>query len=163
MTALLNSLTDAELMLVRETEADALATLNEDDLVALHTRIRRARGKYTTSYRREASARVSTAGGRGKAHPRSTRNRQKAEVFEDALARVSRSLAVAARRTATELRSERVDEARRSRPLTRVRAASTPLSPQRPRRRPASTPAVRKRHAATRAQGARRQTKRDAR
>jgi|GEM_PF-4005902 len=45
MNALLNSLTEAELMLIRGTERDQLAGLDEDALVGLHTRIRRARPK----------------------------------------------------------------------------------------------------------------------
>src|SRR3990170_4015426 len=97
MRALLGSLTENEQALVRETERDQLADLDEDGLVALHTRVRRARDKYVSVYRRGAAARVDTVGGRGKAYPKASRDRTKAEVFEDALARVSRRLAVAAR------------------------------------------------------------------
>lgn len=163
MNALLNSLTEAELMLVRETEPDRLAGLDEDGLVALHERIRRARNKYTKSYRREASAKVSEHGGRGKARPKNTRNAQKAEVFEDALARVSRSLAMAARHSATELKAERLRLARAQRkaPPGPGRRSDLPLTSQRSQRPPASAPAVRRRHASTKAMGARRQTKRD--
>jgi hypothetical protein len=170
MNALLNSLTEAELMLVRETEPAQLAKLDEDGLVALHTRIRRARDKYTTSYRREASARVAEVGGRGKARPKNTRNREKAEVFEEALARVSRSLAAAARQSARELRTERIAAARAARgatpvdrPPTKTQGQAQAMRPQQPARAPASAPAMRKRQAATRAKGARRQAKRDSR
>ena len=38
--------------------------LDEDDLLALHARVRRARDKFTTSYRREASTKVAAYGGR---------------------------------------------------------------------------------------------------
>ena len=41
-----NSLTEAELALVRETDRDRLAGLDEDALAELHDRIRRARTKY---------------------------------------------------------------------------------------------------------------------
>src|SRR5215467_6412166 len=168
MNKLLNSLTDAERMLVHETERAQLAELDEDGLVALHTRIRRARDKYTSSYRREASASIAEHGGRGKAFPKNTRNRQKAEVFEDALARVSRNLASAARRSAQQLRSERIEAARRERASGPARgrrssAAPAPMTSQRPRKLPASRPDVRKQHAGTRAVGARRQARRDSR
>jgi hypothetical protein len=62
---LLNSLTDAERMLVAETERDALKGLDEDELLDLHQRIRRARTKYVKNYRRAASAAVAGVGGRG--------------------------------------------------------------------------------------------------
>ncbi len=167
MKALWNSLTEAEFMLVRETEPDELAQLDEDGLVALHTRVRRARNKYSKTYRREASARVAELGARGKARPKNTRNAQKAEVFEEALARVSRSLAVAARRSAAQLKAERIEAARAERntapPKAARRPASAPMTSQRARRAPASTPARRKQHASSAALGARRQAKRDSR
>jgi hypothetical protein len=64
-------------------------------------------------YHREASARVSQFSSRGVARPKNQRNAGKAELFEDALSRVSRTLAAAARRSAAELRAERIDAARR--------------------------------------------------
>jgi hypothetical protein len=165
--ALLNSLTEAEMALVRETEPAQLAELDEDGLDALHTRIRRARGKYVKLYRREASARVVELGGRGKARPKNRRNAQKAEVFEDALARVSRALAAAAKRSANELKAERLAAAREERNTTPPKPArrpqSTRVASQRPRKTPSSAPAVRKRQASTRAMGARRQARRDGR
>jgi hypothetical protein len=167
MSALLNSLTETEMMLVRETEPPQLAGLDEDGLAALHTRIRRARDKYVKLYRREASARVVEQGGRGKARPKNRRNAQKAEVFEDALARVSRALAVAAKHSATELKAERLAAARAERntapPRATSRPRSVPVTPQRPARTPSSAPAVRKRQASTLATGARRQARRDSR
>jgi len=135
------------------------------------TRVRRARDKYVKLYRREASAKVVEYGGRGKAGPRSTRNRGKAEVFEDALARVSRALAAAARRSARELRTERIAASQAERNMAPPRATrpggnrrAEPTSPRGPKtdRRPDS-PALRKRHADTRATGARRQTRKDTR
>ena len=44
--SLLAALTDSERLLVAETEPAALAELDEEAVVELHTRIRRARGKY---------------------------------------------------------------------------------------------------------------------
>ena len=166
MIALLNSLTERELSLVRETGRERLAELDEDGLAELHGRIRSARDKYVKLYRREASARVPEYGARGKARPKNTRNAGKAEVFEDALARVSRTLAAAARRSATELKAERLAAARRERaaaprPATR-RPTSSAAAPQRTDRRPDS-PGLRKRQASSRAVGAQRQARRDSR
>jgi hypothetical protein len=170
MKAVLGSLTEAERALVRETERDRLADLDEDGLVELHGRIRRARDKYVKLYRRQAAARVVEHGGRGKAKPKNTRNAGKAEVFEDALARVSRSLAAAARASAAALKSERLQAARRVRSTpTPVVAAATPrarvaarAAPPRRERSP-SVPGLRKRRATIRASGARKQARRDSR
>jgi hypothetical protein len=109
---MVNSLTEAQRLLIAETEPAALRELDEDALAGLHDRVRRARSKYTGIYRREAAGRVREKGGRGKARPVNTRNRDRAEVFEDALARVSRALASAARASAAELRQERIAAAR---------------------------------------------------
>ncbi|MFA1545579.1 hypothetical protein [Actinomadura chokoriensis] len=56
MKALLNSLNEPEKALVRETGSAELAGMEEGDLADLHTRIRRARDKYSKQYRRTASA-----------------------------------------------------------------------------------------------------------
>ncbi|MFB4308882.1 hypothetical protein [Actinomadura sp. GTD37] len=167
MKALLNSLNEPETALVRETETAELARLDEDDLADLHTRIRRARDKYSKQYRRTASARVEEHGGRGKARPKNQRNARKAEVFEDALARVSWHLAKAARHAASELKAERIAAANPSRTLPAQPGAPEPesMTPRTTaRRRPTSAdPALNRRHAATRAKGARRQARRDSR
>jgi hypothetical protein len=166
MQALLGSLTDAERMLVRETQREQLIELSEDDLVALHTRVRRARDKYVNLYRRASASRVTTVGGRGKAYAKGNRDRGKAEVFEDALARVSRQLASAAKSSATALKAERLAEARAARNERPPKASPPRRSPvqeaQRIDRRPQSPNRV-KRHATTRAAGARRQARKDAR
>lgn len=104
-------LTDAERLLVLETTPQAMADLDEDDVAALHDRIRRARNKYTGQYRRGGAQRVTKAGGRGKAFGKNQRARDKAEVFEDALARVSRRLSVLAKQSAAELKAERLEAA----------------------------------------------------
>jgi hypothetical protein len=161
---IMNSLTEAELALVRETERDRLAGLDEDALAALHDRIRRARTKYVTIYRRAGAATIETKGGRGVAKERNARNAAKAEVFEDALARVSRALAAAARASAGALRAERIAAARAERsaggpPGPAPGSDGTPAS--RPRAVPRDAPARRKRDASTLATGARRQARRD--
>ena len=165
----LSLLTDAERMLVLETETKELAGLDEDALVELHTRIRRARGKYVGQYRRGASARVGSVGGRGKANAQNQRARDKAEVFEDALARVSSSLARAAKASAAELKAERLAAAGA---VTNTPPKGTATARKAPARKnaPASpvpsskkAPVTRKKNASTLATGARRQAKRDAR
>ncbi|MFI0371187.1 hypothetical protein ACH35V_25270 [Actinomadura sp. 1N219] len=167
MKALLNSLNEDEKALVRETGSGELAGMEEDGLVDLHTRIRRARDKYSKLYRRTASERVGKYGGRGKARPKNVRNAGKAEVFEDALARVSWYLARAARRSAAELKAERIEAARSGGsvpPGAGPPEAAPRTSQTTARRRPTSAdPALSRRHAATRAKGARRQARRDSR
>lgn len=168
MQALLGSLTEAERSLVRETEREQLAGLTEDDLVELHTRVRRARDKYVKLYRRQSATRVTTVGGRGKSFEKGTRDRGKAEVFEDALARVSRELATAARESARMLKAERLAEAKAARATAPPRQAA-PARKATPRKasqridRSVRTPDRAKRHASTRATGARRQARRDSR
>ena len=125
--ALLNSLTEKERELIAETEPDALTGLDEDALLELHTRIRRARNKYTKLYRRQASAGVAEHGGRGFSYAKNQRNRDKAEVFELALARVSKRVEVVAKQAAAELRRERLAAARAGRgagPASRSRPAT---------------------------------------
>lgn len=172
---LINSLPDAERLLIAETEPAALAELDEDGLVELHARIQRARNKYVKLYRREASARVATVGGRGAARPKNRRNAERAEVFEDALSRVSTKLAAAARRTAAELRAERIEAARAAKsggapapepasdhavtPRGRGRAAANPATGA----RPTTTPRTQKSRAGARASNARSQARRDSR
>ena len=108
----LNSMTEAEQRLVAETTRDAMAGLDEEELLALHSRIRRARSKYVTRYRRRASGAVVKRGGRGFSYPTNPRDRDKAEVFETALASVSKEVGVRATRAAAELKSSRLAAAR---------------------------------------------------
>ena len=164
--SLLSVLNDAERLLVAETETAALAGLDEDAVVELHTRVRRARNKYVGQYRRGASTRVAAKGGRGAARPANNRAAVKAEAFEEALSRVSRRLAVLAKESAAELRAERLEAAR---------AAARGGSPQQPaaapsRRRTVTqgdralrSPRTEKARAGTKAAGSRRQAKRDSR
>ena len=106
-------LNDSEKALLRLVESSSLARLDEDEIIDLHTRVRRARNKYSTLYRRRAGAQVKKDADRAKAHAQHARTAAKAEAFEDALARVSQVLARAARAQAAALRAERLDAARR--------------------------------------------------
>jgi hypothetical protein len=163
--SLLKSLTEGEWLLLAETKRAAMADLDEDQLLALHTRIRRARTKYMTQYRRAASARVAEVGGRGAARPKNRRAADKAEAFEKALARTSTALATAARSTAAKLRKQRLKTARDkggTGPGAIVDAATVrPKSKGKSRAASTRTPIARKNVAATKSSGARRQAKRD--
>lgn len=160
---LLNSLTEAERNLVAETEREALLDLDEDELLALHDRVRRARTKYVKLYRRQASAQVERSGGRGLAHGKNQRNRDKAEVFELALARVSRRVDKVAKEAAADLRAERLAAARGAGKKPETSAAADRSKPATKRPRTTKTTGGVKKDASTRAMGARRQAKRDSR
>jgi hypothetical protein len=156
-------LTDAEVQLIEETKPASLAALDEDALGDLHNRVRRASSKYRKLHRRQASAQVLADGGRGKAAAKNPRSAVKAEVFEDALARVSRSLSKAAKASAAELKAERLAAARAGSagpgrdPVPGQRTGSGRTTAKK------RSPATKKKNAATLAAGARRQAKRDAR
>ena len=163
---LLAALTPAERHLVSQTEPAALAELDEDGAADLHDRIRRARNKYTGLYRRGASARVAKKGARGAARPANQQAALKAEAFEEALSRVSRRLAVLSRESARALKEERLAAARGQAPAApkapaagRTKGRAVAAAPRSSRRNPASEKA----RASTKATGARRQAKRDAR
>src|SRR5262245_57967896 len=113
--SLLAVLNDAERLLVAETGRAELAALDEDAAIELETRVRRARNKHVSQYRRTASAAVAEHGGRGRARPENRRAAMKAEAFEEALSRVSRRVAALARQAAAELRAERLAAARAAR------------------------------------------------
>jgi hypothetical protein len=163
--AVLNSMTGAEQRLVAQTSRAAMADLDEEELLDLQARIRRARSKYVTIYRRSAAGAVVKRGGRGFSYPKNQRDRDKAEVFESALAAVSKQVGVVAARAAAELRDTRLAAARSqgSGPATAA-AASTAgaAASSRPRGVTKTTGGVKK-DASSRAAGARRQAKRDAR
>ncbi len=170
--SLLTVLNDAERLLIARTERAELATLDEDAAIELEGRVRRARNKYVSLYRRGASAAVIEHGGRGRAAPENTRAAMKAEAFEEALSRVSRRVAVLARQSAAELRAERLAAARAARQGQRPGAQVA--APAGGRKGPALTgepvgdralrsPASERARASTRAQGARQQAKRDSR
>ena len=158
-------LNESEQELLRATEPRELKRLGEDDLAALHDRIRRARAKYNKLYRRRAAQQVSADGSRTRAHAANAKAARKAEGFEDALARVSHRLAQVAAVAAAELKAER------------LAAASRPTRTAAPTRRPgdrrntgssrsataARTPASEKQRAGTKASNKRNQAARDRR
>ena len=166
--ALLAVLNDSERLLVAETEVAELQPLDEDAVLDLHARVRKARNKYIGQYRRQASGKVAKKGGRGKARPTNQRARQKAEAFEEALSRVSRRLAVLSRQAAADLRTERLAAAageagKAPRAATRVPSNKRTVTQRPTGDRALRSPASVKRKASTEAVGARRQAKRDSR
>lgn len=173
--SLLAALNDSERLLVAETETAELNARDEDAVVELHTRIRRARNKYVGQYRRGASARVPKTGGRGAAKPKNSRAAAKAEAFEEALSKVSRRLSVLAKQSAAELRAERLADAQAAKggktsAAKKSRARAAPPSRKsrsvtaKPRGdRSLRSPASEKNRGGTRAIGDRRQAKRDSR
>lgn len=158
-------LTDAEVELIESTKPTNLSGLDEDELGDLHDRVRRASRKYRKLHRRQASAQVRADRGRGRAAASNQRSAVKAEVFEDALARVSRSLSKAAKESAAELKAERLAMAQGGstgpQKASRPSQGSSPSGGRSPAKKRA--PATKKKHASTLAAGARRQAKRDAR
>lgn len=168
--SLLAHLTDTERLLFNQTERAELATLDEDAVVELHDRIRKARNKYTGLYRRQAREKVSAKGARGAAYGASEKNRARAEVFEEALARVSRRLGALARESAAELRAERLAASRAVKSAGPAASGGAASAAKGSSGKATATPRAhtksagdKKRDAATKAAGARRQAKRDAR
>jgi len=174
MKALPSTLNKAERELLIETERARMLELDEDELVELHRRVRRARTKYVTLYRRGAAGNVKKSGGRGHARPKNSRKAGKAEIFEGALARVSRRLAVAAKQSAAALKAERLEAARNAPGKGSTGKGSGPAADGdrsgsgaavdgRVIDRGQKSPGRKKREAFSRAAGARRQAKRDSR
>jgi hypothetical protein len=168
--SLLAVLNEAERLLVAEVEPAALAALEEDAAIGLEARIRRARDKYVSQYRRTASARVADEGGRGKARPGNARAAAKAEAFERALSQVSRRVAALARQSAAALRAERLAAARAARQpdwpgsgqlIPKQRREGPAVTPEPKGDRALRSPAREKERAATRAAGTRWQAGRD--
>ena len=165
MEQLLSVLNDQERDLVRETEPARMDVLDEDELISLHSRVRRARTKHQKNYRRRASAGVQEHGGRGKSRPKNTRAAQQAEVFEEVLARVSARLEVVARQSAQELKEQRLAAAQANRSTGpdsgspgEPDAADAGLA-----RTHKKTTGGTKRDASSQAAGAKRQARRDSR
>ncbi len=163
---LLGTLTESDFQLVRETEPAELGALDEDALLDLHARVRRVRNKHVGVYRRQGAARVSAKGARGAANRGSGANAARAEIFEEALARVSRQLATAAAQSARDLKQERLAQARKDNPAP-AKAAKPARSAGVKERvltdKTRQSPGRKKREAGSIAVGARRQAKRDSR
>ena len=163
-------LTDAQADLVRETEPHRMDELDEDTLLELHTRVRRARSKYVKLYRQAGAARVGMKGARGHARAGNASNGAKAEVFELALARVSARVDVVARAAAEELKAERLAAVAASRGSTGPGGVGggggggdDPGATASTRRRATKTTGGLKRDASSRSQGASRQARKDSR
>ncbi len=156
-----------EQTLLVATEPARLTGLSEDDLDELLTLVRRARNKYTKLYRRQSADLVAASSSRRGTSTSNQRTKRKAEIFEDALARVARSLATAASATAKELKRERLDAARAGKGTPAIAQAAspgaakaTPAGTSRTAKGPNTSPS---RQASTKAKGARSQAKRDGR
>jgi hypothetical protein len=156
----------AEQTLLVQTERTRLAALSEDELDDLLTRVRRARTKYTKLYRRQSADLVAAKSSRAGTATSNQRTKRKAEILEDALARVAAALGAAARATAKELRAERLASARAAKgsPGSQGPGASTrnPTGTKdgtSPRGRSTS----KARQASRKSSGARNQAKRDSR
>jgi hypothetical protein len=147
--------------------------MTEDELGDALLLVRRARNKYSTLHRRQASATVSEVGRRSATQSQNRRTARKAEIFEDALARVSRSYSIAAKAAATQLKSERLALAKAATvpaPAAPKAAKSTTKAAQTKGSTassrgvvPASATASPARRASSKSQGAKRQAKRDSR
>lgn len=160
-------LSEADKQLVLEAEPKRLKQLDEDQLIDLHARVRRARNRHTKLYRREAGAQVGTDRARAAASKKSRRNAARAEVFEDVLARVSRRLGAVAKASADVLRAERLEVARAAKAGgtkgSSKTAGSGKASGKGRTAAKKTSPATKKLRASTKAAGKRRQAKRDAR
>ena len=164
--SVVRSLSERDTVLMLETKRKNLETLTEDELVALHSRVQRARNRLVSNYRRAGAVRVTETGIRGAARAGNQVNRDRSEVFEHALARVSKRLSVVARKSADDLRKERLAAAKaakgtpRASPQTRPPDPASPM-PARSADRRITTP-VKKREVASRAAtGARKQARKD--
>lgn len=111
---IVKSLTKGEQSLIMDTRPKHLAKLSEDELLDLHGRVRRGRNKYKKNYRQGASKQVKADRSRGAASKKNQGDAQRREVFEDALARVSASLAKAARKSADDLRTARLAQVKKA-------------------------------------------------
>ncbi|MFC4605344.1 hypothetical protein [Rhodococcus kronopolitis] len=116
MKKLLKSLSETEYLLVRATSRENLDGLDEDALIELHNRVRKARNKHVTLYRREAAEAVTDKASRAAGRRTTSKNAARSEVFEAALARVSRRLGAVAKASAAELKRTRLDRARHDAP-----------------------------------------------
>ena len=160
-------LTDTQADLVRETEPKRMEKLDEDELLELHTRVRRARSKYVKLYRQTGASRVGMKGARGHARPGNAANAAKAEVFELALARVSARVDVVARAAAEDLKAERLAAAApapgSTGPGSGAAGGGAKATGASTRRRATKTTGGMKRDASSRAKGAARQAMKDSR
>lgn len=158
-------LKQSELDLIREIEPDRMALLDEDGLISLHKRVRRARNKHVNNYRRKGAASVADAGGRGAARQGNKKSLLRAEAFEEALARVSARLAEVAHAEAEALKTERLARAQKGKSSGPATAGSSTggVADAGLQRSHSKTTGGVKRDASSRSQGAKRQAQRDSR
>jgi hypothetical protein len=156
----------AEQTLLVQTDRDRLATMSEDELDDLFARVRRARTKYTKLYRRQSADLVAAKSTRAGTSTSNQRTKRKAEILEDALARVAAALGAAARATAKELKAERLAAASAAKgsPRSQGSAGSTPTPPSASdSKAPRGRSTTKARQASRKSSGARSQAKRDGR
>jgi hypothetical protein len=120
----LSLFSEKEQTILVATESERIAKMSEDELGDLLMLVRRARNKYSTLHRRQAATSIEAAGKRSAASSSNTRTLRKAEIFEDALARVSASLASAARASRDELKKERLAAARGEKAAAPVKSSA---------------------------------------
>ncbi|SHJ57376.1 hypothetical protein SAMN02745244_02800 [Tessaracoccus bendigoensis DSM 12906] len=156
-------LKDSELDLIRELEPKRLEKLDEDELLALHKRVRRARNKHQKNYRRGGAKNVAAGGGRGAAAKKGAKSRLRAEAFEEALGIVSDRLAFVAHAQAEQLKAERLARAQADGGTgPDVSRSGSGGGDRKGRARThEKTSGGKKRDASSKAQGAKRQAKRD--
>lgn len=171
--AMLSLLTGDERRLIEQTTPKRLGKVNEDQLITLLDRIRRARNKYSKLHRRQSSAQVKADAARGFAAKKNERTASKAEIFEEALSRVSRQLSVESRRSAKDLRASRIADAKKAKASPRKKSGKA--SSGKAKRRSGSGSASKhraqhlksagrlKKNASVKSKGKRRQAKRDSR
>lgn len=166
MKKILKSLTENEYALFRETKRKQMADLDEDGLLRLHTRTRRARDKHVKNYRQSGASNVGKKGGRGAARPANKHSAAKAEAFEAALGRVSRQLGSVAKRSAADLKKARLAAAKGMSPKVSgsPKSAGKVISAGKDRVDGTRTSSGRKKNeASSKAAGKRRQAKKDGR
>ncbi|WP_137875062.1 hypothetical protein [Rhodococcus sp. Q] len=166
MKKLLKSLSEKDFRLYRQTKRDRLRELDEDELIDLHARVRNARNKHMTVYRREAAAAVTDKAARGGARRTTGRNAARVEALETALARVSRRLGTVAKQNAAALKQERLDAARSDAPSFAGSGADDPAAARLPGGKTKSkqkSAGRKKREVSDIAAGTKRQAKRDSR
>jgi hypothetical protein len=170
----LSLFSDKEQVILLATERPRMSKMSEDEISELLTLVRRSRDKYSTLHRRQSSSSITATKMRSAASSSNVRTLRKAEIFEDALARVSASLASAARASRDELKKQRLAASRglkmspaskKSSKSSRTATNARPVSRARSTQGSASTEGkgqvTKRRMSDTRATNARVQAKRD--
>jgi len=162
--------------LLVSTEPAQLAKMSQDELGDTLLLVRRARNKYTGLHRKKAGSTVAKSGARGAAEGQNLRTVRQAEVFEEALARVSAALATAARKSSAALKTDRIAMAKAAPSPAKAAPKPTARTTAKTTARPAPTKATTAKargvvpksgttapaqRGANKVQGAKRQAKRD--